>query len=237
MRAAIVQRLIADWSADPDLTPEKTRHLAMWAGASVRSLFHEMGTLRDMAQEHTRDAVEPLGSSAAIPNDVWETLQRLPFAIAQLRHAYAQLIGGHVHAKRQFADGLIAPQIQTLEQVDAALALLHQQQAEPCVWRDIASAPKDGTELLLLEGRRVVSGAWNSGGAFHMPHWMGGNYHPTHWMFIPSDHLQVAKPCVWREVDSHYGLWSPACVNSAEALHNSWKYCPYCSHPLQVQRP
>jgi hypothetical protein len=130
----------------------------------------------------------------------------------------------------------LSDQIAALRAEQERLREALEAQADPCVWRDIASAPKDGTELLLLEGRRVVSGAWNSGGAFHMPHWMGGNYHPTHWMFIPSDHLQVAKPCVWREVDSHYGLWSPACVNSAEALHNSWKYCPYCSHPLQVQR-
>ena len=58
MRAAIVQRLIADWSGDPDLTPEKTRQLAMWAGASVRSLVHEMGTLRDMAQAPQRAALK-----------------------------------------------------------------------------------------------------------------------------------------------------------------------------------
>ena len=49
MRAAIVKRLIEDWSRDRDLTPEKVRQLAMWAGASVRALFHELGTLRDLA--------------------------------------------------------------------------------------------------------------------------------------------------------------------------------------------
>lgn len=47
-RAAIVERLTADWSRDPDLTPEKARQLAMWAAASVRSLLHELGTLKDM---------------------------------------------------------------------------------------------------------------------------------------------------------------------------------------------
>jgi len=45
VRAAIVQRLIDDWSRDPDLTPEKVRQLAMWAAASVRALLHE---LRDL---------------------------------------------------------------------------------------------------------------------------------------------------------------------------------------------
>jgi hypothetical protein len=51
VRAAIVQRLIDDWSRDPDLTPEKVRQLAMWAAASVRALLHELGTLRDLASE------------------------------------------------------------------------------------------------------------------------------------------------------------------------------------------
>lgn len=51
VRAAIVHRLIDDWSRDPDLTPEKARQLAMWAGASVRALLHELGTLRDLASE------------------------------------------------------------------------------------------------------------------------------------------------------------------------------------------
>ena len=53
VRAAIVRRLIDDWSHDPDLTPEKARRLAMWAGASVRSLLHELGTLRDMARQES----------------------------------------------------------------------------------------------------------------------------------------------------------------------------------------
>ena len=43
VRAAIVQRLIDDWSRDPDLTPEKVRQLAMWAAASVRALLHDRG--------------------------------------------------------------------------------------------------------------------------------------------------------------------------------------------------
>jgi hypothetical protein len=47
---------------------------------------------------------------------------------------------------------------------------------------------------------------------------------------------QQAEPCVWREVDTHYGLWSPACINSAEPFRSAWKHCPYCGHTLQVQR-
>lgn len=39
----------------------------------------------------------------------------LDFAMAQLRHAYKQLKAGTVKNQAEFADGLIAPQIKTLE--------------------------------------------------------------------------------------------------------------------------
>jgi hypothetical protein len=42
-------------------------------------------------------------------------MSELAFAIAQLRHAYAQLAVGAVKDQKQFADGLIAPQIRALE--------------------------------------------------------------------------------------------------------------------------
>lgn len=47
MRAAIVRRLTEEWSRDPDLSTEKVRQLAMWASASVRTLMHEVGALKD----------------------------------------------------------------------------------------------------------------------------------------------------------------------------------------------
>lgn len=49
-RAAIVERLMSDWSRLPDLKPEQVKHLAMWAGASVRALLCELGVLRDMGE-------------------------------------------------------------------------------------------------------------------------------------------------------------------------------------------
>ena len=49
VRAAIVERLVSDWSRDTDFAPEKVRQLAQWAGASVRALLHELGTLREIA--------------------------------------------------------------------------------------------------------------------------------------------------------------------------------------------
>lgn len=56
-------------------------------------------------------------------------------------------------------------------------------------WQPIETAPKDGTEVLLLAERRIANGSWNHGGAFHTPHWMshGTNMHrPTHWQPLPS---------------------------------------------------
>jgi hypothetical protein len=41
----------------------------------------------------------------------------LAFEIAQLRHAYEQLAKGSVKDQRQFAEGLIAPVIRSLERM------------------------------------------------------------------------------------------------------------------------
>ncbi len=41
----------------------------------------------------------------------------LLYAIAQLRHAYKQLVNGSVKDQKRFAEGLIGPQIRTLETI------------------------------------------------------------------------------------------------------------------------
>ena len=48
--------------------------------------------------------------------------RELTFAVAQLRHAYAQLAAGTVVNQQEFADGLIAPQIERIEKVLRRLA-------------------------------------------------------------------------------------------------------------------
>jgi hypothetical protein len=57
-------------------------------------------------------------------------------------------------------------------------------------WQPIATAPKDCELLLYGEyasgALGLVQGAWNHGGAMHMPHWMGGIIRPTHWMPLPA---------------------------------------------------
>lgn len=44
----------------------------------------------------------------------------LAHVIAQLRHAYSHLAAGRVTDQREFADGLLAPQIQRLEAIESA---------------------------------------------------------------------------------------------------------------------
>ena len=41
----------------------------------------------------------------------------LAFALAGLRHAYANLVAGAVRDQKSFADGLIAPQIRRIEKL------------------------------------------------------------------------------------------------------------------------
>lgn len=54
-RAAIARRLMEEFPlADPSLTSQQVRNLAMWAAASVRALLHELGTLRDLASSGDR---------------------------------------------------------------------------------------------------------------------------------------------------------------------------------------
>ena len=42
-------------------------------------------------------------------------MRDIPQVVAQLRHAYMHLAAGAVKDQKRFADGLIAPQIRTLE--------------------------------------------------------------------------------------------------------------------------
>lgn len=51
-----------------------------------------------------------------------EFARELTFAVANLRHAYANLAAGKVGDQKEFADGLIAPQIERIEKVLRRLA-------------------------------------------------------------------------------------------------------------------
>ena len=51
-----------------------------------------------------------------------EFVRELTFAVAQLRHAYANLAAGTVVNQKEFADGLISPQIARIEKVLRRLA-------------------------------------------------------------------------------------------------------------------
>ena len=63
----------------------------------------------------------PAGDNFRVKPSV-EWTRELNFAVADLRHAYAQLIAGRVVDQTSFADGLIAPQIERIEKVLRRLA-------------------------------------------------------------------------------------------------------------------
>lgn len=50
-------------------------------------------------------------------------------------------------------------------------------------WRDIETAPKDGTRVLVFDGVVVIARFW--GGAFRVGDLPGSDCYPTHWMPLP----------------------------------------------------
>jgi len=56
------------------------------------------------------------------PRPSTEIARELAYAAAQLRHAYVQLAAGTVVMQKEFADGLISPQIACIEKVLRRLA-------------------------------------------------------------------------------------------------------------------
>jgi hypothetical protein len=72
---------------------------------------------------------------------------------------------------------------------EATRALLHRA-ADALEWRDIASAPMDGTHVL---GANIYRGEYNSIGEYWMPparkeFWTDGEWrvYPTHWLPLPA---------------------------------------------------
>ena len=63
----------------------------------------------------------PAGDNFRVKPSVVFT-RELTFAVAQLRHAYAQLAAGTVVNQKEFADELISPQIERIEKVLRRLA-------------------------------------------------------------------------------------------------------------------
>lgn len=84
-----------------------------------------LGTL--CTRQHVERRQEPVEVASPRPERREARLAHLVelrWALSTLRHAYEQLIHGRVRqqAGREFADGLIAPVIQQLERLDAALS-------------------------------------------------------------------------------------------------------------------
>jgi hypothetical protein len=112
VRAAIVQRLMSDWSHDPDLTPAKVRQLAMWAGASVRALLHEIGTLRDMT------AAPPASLAPGAPD--------IPALIERLRTHFNDCFGCQQRGICKEGEALVAEAADALTALSASHEALTQ---------------------------------------------------------------------------------------------------------------
>jgi hypothetical protein len=83
------------------------------------------------------------------------------------------------------------------QHADATLALLASvPEREPDGWRPVETAPQDGTDILLTDGRVVTYGGWITDmdqgadyeGQLHCAGWwsVAGDVTPTHWMPLPA---------------------------------------------------
>jgi hypothetical protein len=106
-----------------------SRWLASWQGLRWYGV-DDMGLTREGHSEGDPEVVTgwavnawmplpelPYTGVGQSPTAPQEGMMRLEFIIAQLRHAYAQLNAGTVRDQKEFAKGLLAPQIESLEQL------------------------------------------------------------------------------------------------------------------------
>lgn len=193
-RAAIVRRLMQDWSRDPDLTPEKVRQLAIWAGASVRALLHELGTLRDLAGESSyiperdgrRCAEHPKADHELVCLTCLESKSDASPSVATNTVAIAEILSD---GKGKGVNGALDPSI-----------CLPQEG-----WQPIETGPKTVTREILLgfasPPMATVEGFW----APALGYWVSSlnptkPFYPTHWMPLPS------PPSVKDERTDAFGL-------------------------------
>ncbi len=133
------------------------------------------------------DAVAP-----PLPDAVRELERKLLRVEQQTCSFLASLPGQHAGSPRLYDSEDIRREMRKIARDMEAAA---QQERARLEWHPIATAPKDGTLLLLLgEYGRIVGGSWNHGGAMHGPHWMGGIFHPTHWMLAPDPPAVASHP-------------------------------------------
>jgi hypothetical protein len=78
------------------------------------------GSFRTKLDENNKEAAPRGDNFRTKPSAIWT--RDLSLAVASLRHAYAQLAAGTVVNQKEFADGLISPQIERIENILRRLA-------------------------------------------------------------------------------------------------------------------
>ena len=136
-----------------------------------------------------------------------QALSAAPEAIAKLRHLYQNMVNGAVRdtaSAKRIAEGLLAPAIEALER---ATPPAEQQATKETsggfhVWRDISTAPKDGSRFvatghnygLYSEVRHTCVAQWFQGCWMEASDWNETSElkYLTHWMPLPSPPDDVA---------------------------------------------
>ena len=154
---------------------------------------HRCGGVYNAKTEAARKAViEALSGMQA--------LSAAPEAIAKLRHLYQNMVNGAVRdtaSAKRIAEGLLAPAIEALER---ATPPAEQQSTKETsggfhVWRDISTAPKDGSRFvatghnygLYSEVRHACVAQWFRGCWIEASDWNETSElkYLTHWMPLP----------------------------------------------------
>lgn len=163
---------------------------------------HRYGGIYNARTEAARKAVIEALSGV-------QALSAAPEAIAKLRHLYQNMVNGAVRdtaSAKRIAEGLLAPAIEALER---ATPPAEQQATKETsggfhVWRDISTAPKDGSRFvatghnygLYSEVRHTCVAQWFRGCWMEASDWNETSElkYLTHWMPLPSPPDDVAAP-------------------------------------------
>ncbi len=121
-------------------------------------------------------------------------------ALAQLRHLYAQMVGGHVKDCAGAARGLLGPSIETLEQMNPAITV------KPLIWTEWRSSVADPKSL----------SAWHAnvgqGRCYHVsPPWRNDN---GPWM--------LSTESMWMEDPEYVSTFHPTLEAAQAAAQVEW---------------
>lgn len=108
------------------------------------------------------------------------TREQLKSEIANLSYPFASLEGGQCMIPEEVHNKLK----DLITRQDAYIISLERDR-----WQDIETAPKDGTEIIGLMGRKTIRLIWFFRASSYVENWLDANgkkVNPTHWMLLPA---------------------------------------------------